>query len=296
MVTSCTDSDHPYYNELIGKTGKQKYDFFMEENAKRMKFVSLGEAFDFLSFGGLNFVAYGNNDKELTEFTKTWIEKQEPKIKLDRIKSGKGSYTIKERSREYSYLWNKFNHSGETPELPRINYEKCNLGRDHTKMILDRGGRLRCAHQEVFEIKPSFTEKIIEEDIRIGIKKYKYNQSAPETPRYYNEELEVWMIEGCKKYELEKNKFDEEEPVIVVDTCYSIIKEPKDFYLPLEKILNRLNCSNRENQTIHPFSGLTLADFVKAWWEQSGEKQYFKKEGDIEFYKAFPDFVPMSSD
>ena len=81
--------------------------------------------------------------------------------------------------------------------------------------------------------------------------------------------------------------------------CYSIISE-KEFYLPLEQVLQRLDCSfkfyNAAHFTAHPFSGFTLAGFVKAWFQQPGDRRLLMPTGREDRYRAFPNFEPMSSE
>ena len=86
------------------------------------------------------------------------------------------------------------------------------------------------------------------------------------------------------------------DPTKIVDICYSIIQESKTIVFPLEIILDRINCSNHEDYTTHPFSGFTLANYVKAWWNQKGRKKVWRNKGELDFYLAFPDFEPISSD
>jgi hypothetical protein len=298
MATSCTDFDHPYYKEIENKNDRQRYEFFTEDNAKRMKFVSLGEGFDFISHGGGNYVGYNHTSRAIMSFIKSWIEAQRPKIDYERIELGNNSYTYKETGREHFYLWNKFHLQHDIPELPRINYDVCPLDSNHNELILDRGGRLRCAHQRSLIIKPSFTKLGINEGLGTGTKKYDFYEDEPMQPRSYDENGEEDTDPDDYKEYLEKQaKFDNEEPAIVTDTCYAIVKEPKKMSLPLEIILNRLNCSYDKKYTLYPFSGFTLASFVQAWWEQPGDKKYIGNQtSGIELYKAFPKFTPISTD
>ena len=109
MVTSCTDFDHPFYKKLERLGSKQTANFFLDNSGKNMKYVSLGESLDFISFGFMNGVAYNLSNKEIVKFINTWIKSQEPKIEYERQPTGEHSYTLKEISREYSYRWNSIN-------------------------------------------------------------------------------------------------------------------------------------------------------------------------------------------
>jgi hypothetical protein len=71
-------------------------------------------------------------------------------------------------------------------------------------------------------------------------------------------------------------------------------------FLSLEKVLRRLNLSHSfygsKDISVYPFSGFTLANYIKAWHGQKGRKRFFMKKHEREFHHAFPDFVPVSSD
>ena len=88
MTTSCTDRNHPYYREIeCRQTGA--VNFFLEDEAKRMKYVSLGEALDFISGGFMNGVAYHMDTRKMVRFIRTWMRAQEPRRKISKIPTGK---------------------------------------------------------------------------------------------------------------------------------------------------------------------------------------------------------------
>jgi hypothetical protein len=300
MATSCTDIDHPYYKELYQKDSKERYKFFTKEDAKRMKFVSLGEALDFISYGGGNFVGYPFGTKDMTAFIKKWIEKQEPRIDYERVEKGKGWYTYKETGREYFYLWNKFPQQSETPELPRINYKSCPISEEHNSFVIDMGGRLRCSHKKSDKINPDFTRIFVEDGLGTSMKRYNFQENEPEEPTAYDEDNDETYSDidspEYAKYLNNKGKFDRGKSVELIDTCYAIIREPKKLYLPLETILDRINCSGDDKSTIHPFPGFMLANYAQAWWEQQGDKKYWKNNHSIDIFKKFKNFVPIGTD
>jgi len=286
MPTSCTDSKHPYYQQILELEDSARVtNFFTGENSHRMRYVSLGEVLDFISFGGMNYVAWKLNIKNLTQFIKGWIDAQEPRIELKRVPISKGSYRLEEKSREYGYLWNKF-HNDFNEELPFINHEHCPNDQNHKRTVRDHAGRVRCAHFEIMKFKPSFVESYHDSGDRII-----YLENKPMEP-VDEDDKEEW-----KQYELQHSRFEEEERLFIVhDFCYSIISDVGR-YLPLEMVLSRLEVgSNGMGVSAFPFPGFTLANYVKAWSEQQGERQFFMENGAEEHYRAFPNFQFISSE
>jgi hypothetical protein len=299
MVTSCTDYDHPYYKELGNKTDKERYQFFTEDNAKRMKFVSLGEALDFVSIGGGNFVAYNFGTRAMVDFIKGWIEGQKSKIKYRTIGDSKIGCSLEEESRQTFYMWNKFHRQEEIPELPRIDYSSCPMDKNNNTFIMDRGGRLRCAHQKRELINPDFAFMSISEGLGTSMKRYSFTEFGPEEPSSYDEDdndITDLGSEEYKEYLARKEKFEAGKSTALVDTCYAVIKEPKNMYLPLETVLERIDCSPDNKWTAHPFTGFTLATFVQAWWEQPGDRKYLRNNNTFDDFRAFKDFPLISTE
>jgi hypothetical protein len=104
-----------------------------------------------------------------------------------------------------------------------------------------------------------------------------------------------------QEYLLKKARFDDEEATAeVVNVCYAMLSD-KGSYLPLERVLRRLQVGDFNSGCAFPFSGFTIAGYVKAWWNQplpngKGERQFFMHPGDREHYRAYPDFHIVSSD
>ena len=122
MATSCTDFNHPYYEKLNGLNFQEKTDFFIKDKS-HMQHVSLGEMLDFISFGDGNYVCYPFSIRDLTEFTKIWIDSQNKEVLFNR----------EEKSQKV--------------KLPRINYERCPYSL-HDGTVEDFAGNIRCAHVE----------------------------------------------------------------------------------------------------------------------------------------------------
>lgn len=99
MTTSCTDWKHPYFEQFFKNwpNSKDKIDFFTgKDNVHRMRFVSLGEALDFISFGNGNSCFWDLNTKGMIRFIRKWMINQEPRTtwKHTPIEGLKGSYRV----------------------------------------------------------------------------------------------------------------------------------------------------------------------------------------------------------
>jgi hypothetical protein len=302
MTTSCTDRDHPYYEEMRNLSSRKKVEFFTEDNGKRMRFVSLGEALDFVSLGGTNYVVYDLNPRGIVKFIRTWMKSQRPKREDVKINLNGGGYTWEEdvSQRQYSYVWNRF-HLEREEELPRIKHEECPRNEYHKRRITDRGGTIRCGHIDVKILKPSFIDSFNIEDDLAQIKRTLYLDCRPydPTPDVWEDE-EGNPLDYSEEYEgfkRDREAYLEEEGVKVADACYAIISETPNKYLPLQTVLERLNlCSREEPVYVNPFSGFALANFVKAWWEQPGRKRVWRKKGEIDLYRKYPNFRLISSE
>lgn len=285
MPTSCTDSRHPYYHQISELDPKNTANFFVGENSYRMTYVSLGEVLDLISFGGMNYVAWKLSIKNLTRFIKDWTDAQKPRIELERVQLSEHSYRLEEKCREYNYLWNKF-HDDFGEELPFINHEHCPNNENHKGTFHDQMGRVRCAHLEIKKFKPSFIDSYHDYRGRIV-----YLENKPMEPLDDTDEKE-W-----EHYQSQRSRFEKEERSFVVhDFCYSMIRDVGR-YLPLEMVLSRLGVGQQENGvSAFPFSGFTLANFVKSWWNQEGGRRYFLGEGEEDSFRIYPDFEPISSE
>ncbi len=307
MTTSSTDTKHPYYEEISDIDFEERSDFFAGENSFRMKFVSLGEALDFVCGAGMNYTIYQGKVECLIKFIRTWMRNQRPKIEYEQIPDPdvKGLHTIEEKRRQYGYNWNIFSDNFPVLDLPRINHEVCPRNKEHSSTILDTAGRIRCAETISKRLKPSFIEKCIFLDELSGIKKTEVYEDKPQAPpeNEYDKDGEIlidWAWER-EVYRKEKMAYDEEVAINFEDSCYAVIQEPEDISLPLETILKRLAVSRRYHFlygkfVVYPFLGFTLANYVQTWYKQPGPKRVWEKpEQHIEF-NFFPDFHPINSD
>lgn len=310
MTTSCTDTKHPYYGEVSELPLEDTLGFFIGDNSFRMRFVSLGEALDFTSAGGMNYVLWNMGKKELVSFVKNWMDEQKPRIEYKEIPSSEisGVSKLVERKREHSYLWNKFN-CDEDVELPYIDEKRCS-GEKHVETIRDGAGRLRCAHINKRMLRPSFIEvHVTQPGVSSDLGRRDYYEvkplpsSIPENFEDGEEPVDIPLDEDpdYQAYLKEKEAYDSEEPTeVVVDSCYAIISD-KGVNLSLESVLTRLCIDNsfmvNDNKTsVYPFTGFTLANYVKAWHNQKGRKRFFLPRRKFETHRAFPNFMPLSSD
>jgi hypothetical protein len=301
MATSCTDNTHPYYQELSKIESLAGYvKFFRENDCQRMKHVSLGEALDFVSGGGMNYVAWGLSVKGMVQFIDDWMKAQEPRVEYERIPDPKikGVYTVKEKSREFGYLWNKF-HRTEKEELPYIKHEKCPRDKHHSGILVDMGGITRCSHLKTEKMRPSFIEELREYfDEFSMMKRTVFHEDKPLDPSYQDDEDEIRGPEPEHSLFLEREKLwdNEEQTVDVRDPCYAIISD-KGNYLPLEVVLSRISVGRESsNQIAFPFSGFTIANFVASWYAQPGKRQLFQPESQKDHYRVILNFNFVSSD
>ena len=82
MTTSCTDHDHPYYDQLKSLGSREVVKFFTNNKGARMRYVSLGEALDFASWGFMNGVAYDLSPRAMVWFIRKWMSAQKPRRKI----------------------------------------------------------------------------------------------------------------------------------------------------------------------------------------------------------------------
>lgn len=293
MTTSCTDWDHPYFKDISEMNSmNEKLDFFKEKNGKRMNYVSLGEFFDFLSYGGINFVVWDINTKGLAKITNQWINSQKPFIEYEEIPENKSGtvYPLKIKSvKRGGFLWNRFNLFREV-ELPRIK-QKCehqdpsSEKEENLDVIKDCAGRLRCGKVGIIK-KKIHNRGNLTSDL--------YRDGSGILRRDFYEEID-YSIE--KEDSVSRKGIREEE---ILNPCYKILKEPDNFYLPLQTVFDRLKINEsffrEDKKSIFPFSGFTLANFVHAWANQKGRKRLYPKNGIEDTYRVFKGFTPVTSD
>lgn len=292
MTTSCTDHDHPYFEDITKiNSMSEKLDFFREKKGKRMNYVSLGEFLDFLSCGGMNFVVWDASTKDLAKITNMWMKSQKPFIEYKEIPENESGtlFSLRIKSvKRGNFLWNRFN-SFKKLDLPRINREckhqnpfsekEENLG-----LIKDCAGRLRCGKMEVI------TKKIYEGKRLLN---YLYKDDSGIMRREYFSSRDELTEEESQNRKIVK----QEE---ILSPCYKILKEPDSFYLPLQTVFDRLKVNESfcwaEKKSIFPFCGFNLANFVCAWANQKGKKRLYPKDGAEDTYRIFKGFKPVTSD
>lgn len=164
---------------------------------------------------------------------------------------------------------------------------------------------MRCAHVDIKRLKPSFVRKVVHQN---GIIEYwedepYFSYAGPVEDLTEEEEKaeEACYRDELERFEKQKEQYDNEEPTFIFhDSCYRVLSD-KGTYLSLETILDRLSVTGKFSHSTplsaFPFSGFTVANYVKAWYNQEGKKRFHKPEGSEEDgYRKYVDFQPMSSD
>lgn len=254
-----------------------------------MKNQYLGACLDYVRFGAMNACFWNvqeGNVKGLMNFIQQW----------------------RDINRE-NLIWSD-KPMPQTLELPYIHHDECprtklsEASKQHKGTLVDRGGRIRCAHIEKKEVKPSFTKAYqagIDPEAMMDIQEF--YEEHPREPVSYDEHGELEDIEPdneeYQKYLRDKEQYETEEPVEVIRPCYAIISEPRDKPMPLEKMLSRLNIYKHSDGYVgYPFCGWTLAWYVQKWHEQSpdGKAPLWMPEGEKDAYRVWPDFRVVGSD
>jgi hypothetical protein len=213
-----------------GKLPEEYAKYLMQDGNMRGKY--LGACLDASRWGAPTTVMYRMDIKGMIEFIQEWFRQNQ------------GNEAALFHEKPIDVLYKRF-------ELPRINHDKCPAGKDHTGTVLDRRGNLRCAHQSVKRIRPSFiSEGWVYLDKENGVKRVEYSEERPFCPisDEFLEEVEAGEAtlsdEDRQRYDqwvADTRRFEEEEPEpAVTQICYAIISEGKRV-LSLEEIIRRLN-------------------------------------------------------
>ena len=181
----------------------------------------------------------------------------------------------------------------------RINHKRCPRDEKHEGTITDGAGRIRCSHFEIQLLKPSFIKTLDGFDELSSTENTTFYDDKPSEP--WSPEEEEDESEGAQnrqeRYKAELRRYEDEGEIEAIKPCYAIIKETETRNLPLQTILDRLNVSTDSRYYLNPFSGFTLASYVKAWWNQKGRKRFFRKKVEREDnFRVYPHFVPISSE
>ncbi len=281
----------PYtYNEIFDKKNEPSFKFNKFNwngtrsavrylmNDQRMKGEYLGACLDYVRWGGQTTVMYAISTSELIDFIQHWI-----KLNKDNL------------------IWN-VEPPPERFKLPYINHDICPTNKSHKGLIMDLGGRLRCANkskQILYGEICSYNFFDKEADISKTGYSEKNSEDNYEKITETNDE-----ILNTKKHQID-------------DVCYAILSD-KGSILSLEKILDRLNfepryrtvwCNNlsvcekknelnkedreiyrelnlcpghdvENNEVIHPFDWWTFAQYIQKWYEQvpDGKAPIFEKK------------------
>lgn len=214
---------------------KEQAEFFMQDNNMKGKY--LGECLDDCRWGSMTTVMYEMSIKEIIGFIQNWMQQNEENFEV---------------------LWNEEQLEEIYPEfeLPFIYHEACPRDKQHSGVIRDRGGRLRCSHRSEQKFKPSFISYWDSFDKLSGMETRHFEEDKP----YYripddilDEEIGDLFPEYKKdleQHQRELEKFEQEKSTgLVIDICYAILSD-KGRILPLETIIKRLNLSP-ETETVH---------------------------------------------
>lgn len=259
---------------------KEAFDTLLK-NPNLMQGQYLGACLDKCRVGSMTTCLWPTNVRGLMYFMNQWREVNNDNEALY-------------HERPLKELYDKF-------DLPRINHRTCPYDPEHSGTFLDNSRTVRCANRSVEVVNPSliyegpsFKDSLTQTLVRSISKRHPSDTSRSETAL--------------------------EEPVEILDVCYSIIKEPKDLKLPFETVLRRLNIhpefqtvfcggerlgpckkldeledfsrdyrnysgicqghTEHSNKTEFNFDGWDLAYYLKVWKEQ-GNAAWFAREQEV---------------
>lgn len=233
---------------------KQQLEFLMQNGNMKGKY--LGACLDSSRWGSQTTVMYEIDIKGLINFIQNWTS-QNPE-----------NFQQLYHEERIEKLYTKF-------ELPHIDYKVCPRNENHKGTVTDLSGRVRCAHKEEKRFRPSFLEVYGSYlDKLANISRLDFVESHPRNLGYDKEDPELQLL-------LDKWN-TEERTAVYADFCYAILSD-KEYILPLETILKRLEVTSpfyeRQGNTEFPFDGWDLAFYVKKWYEQfpNGQAPLFEK-------------------
>ena len=207
---------------------KQQAEFLLKDGNMKGKY--LGACLDNCRWGSIMTVMYEMTVKEMVSFAQNWMQ---------------------QNKNDFPKLFH-----GENPgadfELPYIKHKLCPRNKKHKGIIKDCAGRVRCAHHSEIKLKPNYATSYSSFDKESGTRRIEYLESPPHENFPDPDELIVassneggvydtdWKKEQ-EEYERELEKYEKEEPsLIVTDFCYSILSD-RGVILPLETIIKRVN-------------------------------------------------------
>jgi len=213
------------YLDKESRLPKQQAEFLVQEGNMRGKY--LGVCLDSCRWGSQTTVMYEMDINGLIGFIENWMH---------------------QNAGNFQDLWHErqINELYKTFELPFIRNETCSVDSNHNDVILDRKGRLRCAHKSEKKFKPNFVVPYMFFDRMSATRKINFFQAQPQnlpdcawdketgdlSPEY-REEMNIYLRK--------LDEFEQEEPnFLVTDVCYAILSDDGTI-LSLETILKRLN-------------------------------------------------------
>jgi hypothetical protein len=215
-----------YTIDKSNRLPKEQAKFLMTEDEMKGKY--LGACLDSCRWGSQTTVMYEMGVKGLIGFIQNWMQ-QNPE-----------NFTDLWHEKQIEELYTKF-------ELPFIHHETCPRDKNHSGVVRDLGGKLRCAHKSEERLKPNFVRYWDSFDKLSGMTYRHYFQDEPSDPLpddAWDEktgELLPEYKEDAERYQKELEEFQQEEPsLLVTDVCYSILSD-RGRILPLETIIKRLN-------------------------------------------------------
>lgn len=307
----------PNFKFFINREGS-RLDFLMQE--ERMKGEYLGSCLDYLRWGGLNTVMYNMGTKGLIKFIRHWM------------KLNQGNLIWSDENPPKDSRLPHIKHD----ECPRNKTHKKtakDLGGKLRCIELEKGDGLRPSFimsDENFDDYSQTPKISYYEDEPINPVPDDAWDSKGLDP-WYEKDWEEYQKEMAK-FEAEKPTviprglcyaiISDEEIILPLETVLNrlnILPNTKTVYCegafshsPCRR-LDELEKENREyaiamgwcrghtekqNQTVHPFCGWTLAWQVQKWYEQvpDGKSPILNRTGKIDNYKAFPNFQIISSE
>lgn len=246
--------EEPYLDKS-NRLPKEQAKFLMAKGNMRGRY--LGASLDSCRWGSQTTIMYEMSVKGLMGFIQNWMQQN--------LKNFTGLW----HKKQIEELYTKF-------ELPFINYETCPRDKNHSGIVRDLGGRLRCAHKSEKRFKPSFVDYWESFDELSGMIQRHYFEDEPSDhlPGYKKD---------AERYKRELEEFKQEESsLLVTDICYAILSD-KGRILPLETIIKRLDL-RPETEIVYdkvefPFDGWDLAFYVQKWYQQlfDGKSPIFEK-------------------
>jgi len=213
------------YLDKSNRMPKEQAKFLMKRDHMKGKY--LGECLDSCRWGSQMTVMYEMSINEMIGFIQNWMQ---------------------QNSENFTKLWHetKIEELYEKFELPYINHKTCPRDENHSGIVRDLGGRLRCFHKSEQKLKPSFTTyfDFFDDHSRIQRRNFSENEphdSIPEDAWAENGELAQEYEKEWKEHLKELKQFKNAKASLsITDVCYAILSDESRI-LPLETIIKRLN-------------------------------------------------------